>query len=343
MNILSSLILSIPAVLGTFDTHHNAPPTFIPPPPPPNPPPQFQTVQTPPPVSIGPSSGSQAFTPQNQPQQAATTLSISRMSRSPSHEQVMVVDDPTCNQLWSHVYSLTEELLEDHPDSPYRRMLEAFRGVMEEIGAPLLIDAANTALGPRGQRALVRDVEKLRKRFSQLGNRRNILDKHPEYAALLEYFNKHMADMDGQCTNSPPNRAFLCKACYLPAYLADFILNGMRIELEEGSDLESNPQLVNFQDPIVSMVDTVTKEIKKKAKSVKPSSGKHYQREIKGTVLEQKEIKKLEKFQSAMKAKIGRRGDSEGFSSTTIIIVIVTILVIVVILIAVLVLMRRNK
>ena len=219
----------------------------------------------------------------------------------------MVIDDNTCNQLWSHVYSLTEELLEDHPDTPYHRMLEAFRVILEDIGAPLLIDAANTALGPRGQRSLIKNVEKLRKKFSQLGNRRNVLERFPEYSALLEYYNKHMADLDGQCGNVPADRAFLCKSCYLPAYLANFILNAMMIEDETGY------QLVNFQDSVVSMVDTLTKEIKKKAKSAKSSSGKHFQREIKGTVLEQKEIKELEKFQTAAKAKVGKGGESEGF------------------------------
>ena len=280
------------------------------------------------------SSATSSDTPQQQQTAVTKDLTINRTSRqSTPHEPITVINDDNCNQLWSQVSSLTEEVLESHPDTPYRKILETFRQLLEDVGAPLLIDAANTALGPRGQHSIVKQVEKLCKKFNQLGTRRNVLNKYPEYAALLENYNKNMAEWEGQCGKAADDRAFLCKACYLPAYLTDFILNAMMIEDETGY------QLVNFQEPLSNIVNKITTEIKKKSKSKSSSHKKHPQHEAKGTMLERNEIEELEKFQAALKAGAGKHGKSGGSPIT----IIVVILIFVVILIAIVVLLRRKK
>lgn len=328
------IIISVLAILGVKCAH-----------------PEIQ-IKVPPPLSLGGGPpASQAITPSSytfrserrtelQPQetpQQPHELQISLVGNQAAvQEPTSVINDNNCSQLWTQVYNLTEEILDSNPNTPYKRVLEAFRQVLEDIGAPLLIDAANSALGQRDQRKVVREVEKLRTKFSQLGNRKNILTKYPEYNSLLEKFGKNMADFDGQCKNATGSKTFLCNSCYLPAYIGDFILNSILIEEETGY------QLVNFQESVRDIFDTIMKELKKKSKPQRSPKRRTQRDEPKSTtMLEQKEIKVLEKFQSALKAKIGKRGESDGSSMS--IIIIVVILIILVIFVAVFTLMKRKK
>jgi cobalamin biosynthesis Co2+ chelatase CbiK len=259
-------------------------------------------------------------------------LRIERKNQSITQEHVTVVNDNTCNQLWTQVYNLTEEILDSHPKTSYKRVLDAFRQVLEDIGAPLLIDTISSAIGPKEQRSIAREVEKLRKKFSQLENRRNILEKYPEYNSLLENFKKNMANFDGQCKNATGEKASLCNSCYMPAYIADFILNSILLKEETGKEI------VTFQESVSSIFDMAMKGIKKRTKPQKPSRRQPERVEQKGAMLEQKEIKILEKFQSALK---GGRGS--GSENVTSVLVIVVIFIILVIFIAILALSRRKK
>lgn len=257
--------------------------------------------------------------PISPPNPSPLTLTISRHKSPVSAPQISPIEDQRCNEFWSSVYTLVEEILEEQPESIYAKLIESFRILLEDVTAPVLIDAANTALGTKGQRQIGKEVDKLRKKLTNLTHRRNVLDKHPEYSVILNHFNQQMTDLDTFSMQNPDKKS-LVNSCYLPAYLAHFLLNAMKIEEE------TEYQIINFKDNLQEIVITVVKAIKQK-------TNRRGKTEVRGTVLEKRELKDLEKFQSALKAKIKRStGGSGGGFDFDVSVLTVGILVFVIVL-----------
>ena len=241
-----------------------------------------------------------------------------------------VSEDQTCQDAWSLVDAQVEDVLEESPDTPYYKALQAFQKILEDIGMPNLIDAVTSTMGTKGVRTLVREMDKLKKRFLQLANRKAVLDKHPEYLDLVTSFKQAMTS-DARANSRTP----VSQVCVVPAALTNFILRAIKVEEE------TEHELVNFQEPVVHIVDTIIKAMKKSAK-------RRGKREPKGIVLDKHEMKQLEAFSKALKSRKGGRrggrgGDDEGFGGSIILIVIVVLVIIIAIILAVVLLMRRRN
>lgn len=253
----------------------------------------------------------------------------------------LVSEDGRCQDLWSEISSLLEATLDEHPESPHFKALEALRRLLEELGGPTLIDGAAKVLGSKGQRKVLHELDKFSKRIQQLGKRKNLLMKHPEYTNVLNIFNSEMESLEVEYKSTrvlipPSTEAIVNPAipmCYQPASLVKLLINSIAI------DEETEHQLVAFEEPIKSIVEEIVKAAKLDKKRKK---GKKNHTEV----FEKSELQELEKFLNAIKRTRGHSkgsgGDDEGNMPIFIIVgVLVAVIVIAVVIGLVLVLKRK--